>query len=545
MKQGTARWTACAVALAVVLAGCTSGGSGETTATETGGDAGTPEAAGTETAGSFNATGLPVVNDTIQLRIPIIKAHYHNDINEMVTIQSLEEKTNIDVEWEQVPSESWSERKNLMFASGEYPDAFFNGLTTQDVVNYGSQGVLIPLEDLIDQYAPNIKKIFDENPRVRQMATAPDGHIYSVPWFEDKSFFEYRNTFLINKTWLDALGLQVPTTTDELIDVLKAFKERDPNGNGQADEIPATFRHNTTTQGYYELYGAFGLADALTGFSVRDGKVVFEPTLPEYKEAIAFLHRLYGEGLIDPETFTQNSEQLISKTKSETPIVGLIASFNGTYELGDRVGEYVAVPALKGPNGDQLWRRQDNRIILNFFSITSANEHPEATMRLVDTMNEPRTALEFKMGPFGTHMREKDNGMIEVLPPQEGMDTSHWIGSVTPSTALPLLVSKEWIEKIEKTTSDQLRQSFYEIYKPHIVPEEMTYPNMYVTEEQNQRLSVLGTDIMTYVRQTEARWIVEGGVEQDWEKYLQDLTNMGLSEMMDIKQAAYDTFRNN
>lgn len=530
MKRWMVRTTAFSLAAALLLVGCSSGNEAKEGTSAP--DAGT----------KFNETGLPVVNEKISIRIPVVKQHYHKDYNEMVLVRELEEKTNIDVEWEQIPSESWTEKKNLILASGEFPDAFFNGLTTQDVVDYGTEGVLIPLEDLIDKYAPNIKKIFDDNPQVRRMATAPDGHIYSIPWFEDQAHFQYRNTLLLNKTWMDQLGLSMPTTPDELIEVLKAFKEQDPNGNGQADEIPSTFRHNTTTNGYYELFGAFGLADALTGFSVKDKKVVFEPVLPEYKKAIEFLNRMYEEGLLDKESFTQDAKQMLSKTKDETPKVGLIASFNGTYELGDRVHEYVAMPPLKGPEGHQLWRRQDNRIILNFFSITKNNPYPEATMRFVDTMNDPKSAMQFKYGPFGTHLKEKPDGKIEIVPPQDGMDISTWIGSTTPSTAFPLLVSSEWLQKLKQSESDKLRNGFYEIYKPYIVPEDRTYPNLYMTAEENKRLGVLATDIMTYVRKMEAKWIVEGGIETEWDKYVEDLNRMGLEEMIQIKQQAYDRY---
>ncbi|MEF7440897.1 extracellular solute-binding protein [Paenibacillus lautus] len=530
MKGWMARMTAFSLTAALLLAGCSSGNEAQE---------GTPAA---DAGANFNETGLPVVNETISIRIPVVKQHYHKDYNEMVLVKELEEKTNIDVEWEQIPSESWTEKKNLILASGEFPDALFNGLTTQDVVDYGTEGVLIPLEDLIDKYAPNIKKILDENPQVRRMATAPDGHIYSVPWFEDQAHFQYRNTFLLNKTWLDQLGLSMPTTPDELIEVLKAFKERDPNGNGLADEIPSTFRHNTTTNGYYELFGAFGIADALTGFSVKDKKVEFEPVLTEYKTAIEFLNRMYEEGLLDKESFTQDAKQMLSKTKDEIPKVGLIASFNGTYELGDRVHEYVAMPPLMGPDGHQFWRRQDNRIILNFFSITKNNLHPEATMRFVDTMNDPKSAMQFKYGPFGTHLKEKPDGKVEIVPPQDGMDISTWIGSTTPSTAFPLLVSSDWLQKLEQSESDKLRNGFYEIYKPFIVPEDRTYPNLYMTAEENKRLGVLATDIMTYVRKMEAKWIVEGGIETEWDKYVEDLNRMGLEEMIQIKQQAYDRY---
>ena len=123
---------------------------------------------------------------------------------------------------------------------------------------------------------------------------------------------------------------------------------------------------------------------------------------------------------------------------------------------------------------------------------------------------------------------------------------TEWISPLdwqtTPSTAFPLLVSSEWLQKLEKSESDKLRNGFYEIYKPYIVPEDRTYPNLYMTAEENKRLGVLATDIMTYVRKMEAKWIVEGGIEAEWDKYVEDLKRMGLDEMIEIKQQAYDRY---
>ncbi|RKN85254.1 extracellular solute-binding protein [Paenibacillus ginsengarvi] len=498
---------------------------------------------GSPAAVAVRPNGLPITDRTIMLRIPMVKQPYFNDLDDMITLKRLEQKTNIDIEWKQIPVEGFKDRINLMLASGELPDAFFYGLGSQDVVKYGSQGTLIPLEDLIERYAPNISRIFDEYPQVRRTATAPDGHIYSLPWFKDQDFFEYRNTFLINQTWLDTLGLRMPETTEQFYDVLKAFKERDPNGNGAADEIPATFRYNVTTNGYYELFGAFGVIDAVSYLYVQDRQVKFEATGERYKEAIRFLHRLYAEGLLDPETFTQDTKQLLSKTKNDVPIVGVLASFNGTFELDwDRLKTYVPMPPLQGPHGDRVWRRQDNRIIPNYFSITSANRYPEATMRLVDVMNEPKSVLEFQQGPFGTHLKEREDGKIEVLYPPPGTDIVYWIGSVTPSTTLPLMISKEWMSKVIPHETDQLREQFYRVYKPYIAKEEETYPSIYLTAEQNKRVSILGADINKYVRQMEAKWIVQGGVDADWDDYVAELNRMGLGELMRIRQKAYDQF---
>lgn len=493
--------------------------------------------------GTFRRVGLPVVDKPITLRIPMVKQPYFNDLNEMITIRELEQKTNIHIDWKQIPVEGFKDKLNLMLAGGELPDAFFYGLSSQDVVKYGSQGVLVPLEGLIEQYAPNIKRIFTEYPQVRRAATAPDGHIYSLPWFKDQEFFEYRNTFLINKSWLDALQLNMPETTEDFYRVLQAFKHNDPNGNGLADEIPATFRYNVTTNGYYELFGAFGVVDAVNNLYIDNGKVKFEAIEPRYKEAIRYLHRLYGEGLIDQQTFTQDLKQLLSKTKNDVPIVGVLASFNGTLELDfERLKQYVPMPPLIGPNGDRIWRRQDNRIIPNYFSMTSANKHPEATIRMVDVMNEPKSVLQFQQGPFGTHLKERDDGKIEVLYPPAGTDIVYWIGSVTPSTALPLMLSKQWLNKVIPHETDQLRDRFYQVYKPHIAKEEQTYPSLYLTPEQNKRVSILGADINKYVRQMEAKWVVQGGIDAEWDEYLTELNRMGLQELMKIRQDAYDQY---
>ncbi|MEF3306931.1 extracellular solute-binding protein [Paenibacillus sp. GYB003] len=504
-----------------------------------------PDGGGKE-ADTFRPTGLPVVDKPISLRIPMVKQPYFNDLDKMATVRQLEERTNIRIDWNPIPVEGFKDRINLMLAGGELPDAFFVGLSSQDVIKYGSQGTLIPLEGLIERYAPNISRILAEHPQVRRTATAPDGHIYSLPWFKEQQFFEYRNTYLINRTWLDALQLKMPETTEDFYRVLKAFKENDPNGNGLPDEIPSTFRYNATTNGYYELFGAFGVIDAVTNLYVKDGKVKFEATEPRYKEAIRYLHRLYGEGLIDRETFTQDTKQLLSKTKNDVPIVGVLASFNGTFELDlERLKHYEPMPPLRGPNGDRVWRRQDNRIIPNFFSITSANKHPEATIRLVDEMNEPKSVLQFQQGPFGTHLKERDDGKIEVLYPPPGTDLVYWIGSVTPSTALPLMISKEWMDKVIPHETDQLRERFYQVYKPYIAKEEETYPSLYLTPEQNKRVSILGADINKFVRQMEAKWIVQGGVEEEWDDYVAELNRMGLAELMKIRQESYDRFYGN
>ena len=113
-----------------------------------------------------------------------------------------------------------------------------DGFSRNEILKYGQQGVLMPLEHLIDEHAPNLKKRFEEKPDWEQSVTAPDGHIYAITQWSECFHCSYPSKLWMNTTWLDALGLEQPTTTEELRTVLRAFKDGDPNGNGAADEVP-------------------------------------------------------------------------------------------------------------------------------------------------------------------------------------------------------------------------------------------------------------------------------------------------------------------
>src|SRR5258705_576336 len=137
------------------------------------------------------------------------------------------------------------EKRQVALASGDYPDLFFlipwvDGFTKAEVLKLGTQGVAVPLENLIKDNDPNIQEALDPNKTLKEMATAPDGHIYALPQWADCYHCTYPDKLWINSTWLKKLNLQPPKTTEELRTVLRAFKTQDPNGNGKADEIPMT-----------------------------------------------------------------------------------------------------------------------------------------------------------------------------------------------------------------------------------------------------------------------------------------------------------------
>lgn len=220
--------------------------------------------------------------------------------NERVIFQRMEEQTNVHIDWTCFVSDQFSDKKNLALAQfGNLPDGLFNaGMSEYDLLRYAKQGIIIPLENLIDKYMPNLQAVFEKYPEYRTMCTAPDGHIYSFPWIEQlgagkEAIQAIGDIPYINKKWLDYLGLEIPTTTDELEQVLIQFRdhadELEKEFSIEGDVIPMSFIINNGDQDPAILINGFGEGYGDTGdhFAVTDeGKVIYTTVQEGYKEGI-------------------------------------------------------------------------------------------------------------------------------------------------------------------------------------------------------------------------------------------------------------------
>ena len=203
--------------------------------------------------------------------------------------ERMEEKTNIHIECIDIPSSAWAEKRNLALVSGDYSDIFY-GMGTfslADEAKYGSQGILIPLNKLIEEKAPTFREIMAESELVRNSITHSDGNIYSLPYLgrstttnEFGKIMTEAPYFSINMKWIKNLGLDVPTTVEEYYNVLKAFKEQDPNGNGIQDEIPFLC-WGLNSPSFREALAWFGV---FAGIAEDNGTVYYGQATEEYKE---------------------------------------------------------------------------------------------------------------------------------------------------------------------------------------------------------------------------------------------------------------------
>lgn len=520
-----------------VAAGCSSSETGSS-ASQDGGSASasTPE--------NFNATGYPVVNEPIELTAFTFCEADSGDFNEMSMIKEINEKTGVNVKFEQVIGDAYTEKKNLLLASGsDLPDIFFGGgVTDSDILRYGKAGIFVPLNDLIENYAPNIQKMMQDDPSMQVLMPMEDGNIYDLP-FDDQYLPENIPEMLfINQTWLDKLGLEMPTTTDEFYNVLKEFKEKDPNGNGQADEIPFSYYPNATYEGDYSLSGAFGVLDTSKHIMIKDGTALFTHLQDGYKDYIKYQAKLYAEGLLDPEVFTQDSTQYYAKNQGEVATVGVFSAYAPELYCGiDRANEeYTLLPPLQGPNGDQLWNKYNFGFYSGKILITCDNEYPEATMRWADEFYDEEMSIRVHWGELGDGVIKNDDGTYTLqndLPDGYSIDSYRFLKA--PAFYGPGVLLDSTYQKITLGDDKIKKAQYYEIYDPYTTKEYL--PTVRLPEADQEIVARYFTDIDNQVKNRKAKWIVgEGDVDAEWESFKSDLQKMGVEDYVAVYQRAYD-----
>lgn len=372
---------------------------------------------------------FPIVKDKITLTVFALQDINIEDMETNLFTKEYEEKTNIHINWEMVPKQGLQEKRNLILASGDYPDIMFGTqLTLEEQMLYGTQGALIPLNDLIEKYGVNIKKLFDTIPWFKNSVTAPDGNIYALPQIDECFHCYYAQKMWINKKWLDKLGLKMPATTEEFRNVLRAFKTRDPNGNGKADEIPLTgaikIWHSDVPDFLMCAFIYDDGSDDTFRVTVNNGKVESIADKAEFRDGLRYIHSLYAEGLIDPAAFTQNREQLTQLGENpEAQVIGAATSgwfgYFSSFE-SDRHKDYVVVPPLKGPKGVQLTGYFPFGFYPGEFAITKDNKYPEASIRWVDWMYSEEGTRRMGAGREGIEWEVPEKVLWELMESRPG-----------------------------------------------------------------------------------------------------------------------------
>lgn len=485
--------------------------------------------------------------------------------NDKLIWKRLEEKLNVHIDWTSYTWDTYSERRNLKIASGELPDAFFDaGFSDSDILKYAKDGVILPIEDLIDNYMPNLKAILDKHPEYRSFITAPDGHIYTLPWIEElgagKESIHSTDTIpWINTTWLDNLDLEMPKTTEEFLNVLKAFKEKDADGDGNpTNEIPMSFIYDQGGEDMKSLLGAFGYGDNWDHTVVRnDGTVIFTLAQDGYKTAVKWLSDMYSEGLIDIDVFSQDWSTYLAKGSDYkygvyfTWDMGNITGFKaGDYSKPESiVSDYAPMPALEGLNGwKNITRTNGFGLDRGKFAISSTNKNLELTAKWIDQMYEPLQSAQNNWGTYGDDTQEN----IFELTTKNGYDflkhlpldnVSPWELRQKTFVAGPLAILDEYYNKyITKPDDAAWRLNILkDIYVKDMKMND-NYPRVFYKEADQKRIIEIELELIPYATRSIAEMIQTGVTDKKWKEYINQLYDLGLQEWLDIKQEYYDNY---
>ena len=490
-------------------------------------------------------------------------ARTEQDPNKKTIFIRLEKQTNVHIDWTCYVSDQFSDKKNLALAQfGALPDGLFvAGMSDYDLLRYAKQGIIIPLEKLIDKYMPHLQSVFEKYPEYRVMCTAPDGHIYSFPWIEQlgsgkEAIQAIGNIPYINKKWMDYLGLEMPKTTAELEAVLIAFRdhagELEKKFDITGDVVPMSFIINNGDQDPSILINGFGegYGDTADHFAVSDdGKVLYTSVQEGYKEGILWLHHLEEENLIDPEAFTQDWSTYVAKGKNHR--YGLCFSWD--IANIDNYDDYVMLPALAGPDGLMNITRQNGSETSGFDRgrcvLTSNCRNTALAASWIDQMYIPIQSAQNNWGTYG----EKNKANIFEMsrnamgePMLKHMD----LGDQSPveirenqSVNGPLAILNEYYN-VYVTEPDDAKWRLDNMHETYLsaMNSKYVFPNGFMSMEDTNRVSQLDIDIKKYAEQMKASWILNGGIEKEWDDYLQKMNDYGLPEYLEIKQKYFDAY---
>lgn len=506
-----------------------------------------------EALNNLNTEGMPIVDDTVELEIFAGKAATTaDDWNDVLLLNEYEEMTNMDITWNMVPADGLEEKRNLALASGDLPDVFYSAnLPVSDVQKYGGQGTFIPLNDLIEEYAPNIKKVLDENPDIRKGITFPDGNIYSIPtvYSPDFSSLLIGAKGWVNGDWLEQLDMDNPETTDEFYEYLKAVKETDLNGNGKNDEIPLSSVAEMSRIIHW-ISGAFGVQNrgqlhTLIDSDPDSGDIRFYPIDDQYKEMLTYLNKLYEEELIEQNIYSLEVDQHLANAADD--LYGAVQFYNPMELYGKEVGgQFIPGNALEGPDGTKMYTGITSPVLsLGNFLITSENENPEATLRWIDYFWSEEGQKMFFMGIEGVTYEETEEGpklTEEITDNPDGLTLTQALAEyiINPGGNHPVIITDDFFTGSENAPTDV---EAAEQLEPYLIEE--IWPAFTYTAEENDRITVLETDLQKYVEEMQAGFITGENDFSEWDAYVETVKNMGYDEYMEIQQAAYERYKEN
>ena len=546
------------------LSGCgtTPAGSSESSSgTSSASSEASTESSGSGASGEAVETGLPILEEPITITVLSDNRADISIGNDMPVIKELSARTNINIEWELLPIDATEKttKLNVIFASGDIPDLVQIG--DFNMANrYGMQGLLLPLKDLIDEHAPNMVDTFnnplkdDEIPYdidVWGSITAKDGEIYNVPFISASNAIGA--VWAMRTDWLEAVDMEVPETTDELFEVLKAFKEKDPNGNGEQDEIPWGAGAGGKTGTITPIMTAFDAHMDLYIDKATD-TVKYGPVEENYKKGLEFLNKLYAEGLIEGDYLSATRDQWLARAGGDQmgmmfvwPGSGLGTSNQELQKLNADF-HFEPIKPFVSPSGS---RAKDTKTagaaVGARTSVSATTKYPVEIMKFLDYCFSDEGYLLCNFGIEGDDYNMVDGVPTyteKILNNPDGIDPE--VIRIQQGTRWQVLPYENgWVDNyqaMEKSAPWTI--AAWDTYKTKGMVE-APFPVLGLTEEELSTRASIEQEINTYRDPMIDKFIMGEESLDNFDQFVAGINNSGLEDLLKLLNTAYDEYKAN
>lgn len=445
--------------------------------------------------------------------------------------EEIENRTGVKIEWEVVPSGQYDTTMQVRLAAArDIPDIF---QVPGDILKYSSEGLLLEISGLIEEYAPSITKLWERLPIAKMAQITPDGDIYSICLITEGAAEFVLRTPLIRKDFLENFNLEIPKTLDDWYDVLKAFKE-----NGV--EVPLT---DWQGGGYWNFRQAFGLYTSYSEYGMfvdKDGKVAYPYITPQYKEFVTYMNKLYKDGLMDKEVYQPDLNAANSMvTKNMVGAVSfnnnLDTYWNNLLEQSGIEGEYIFIEQPTGYDGSApSYVKQ--ALARAKYSISASTKHQEVAVRWLDFLFSDEGTILQNFGIEGKSFEMVDNKPVLsewVTNNQEGLDIISSLRSLGAYQQTPRLDSVDLTLQMTNPAIVEFSQSIKQNVRD-------PFPSIISTTEESDIIVQAMGDIHTYAQEMEMQFIIGTRNINEFDAFVTTIKGMGIDDVLAIKQAQYD-----
>ncbi|MEL6125941.1 MAG: extracellular solute-binding protein [Pseudomonadota bacterium] len=494
---------------------------------------------------------LKIVDEPLELTIQMNHARYPRYQEDWPVEQAARALTNIHLVDATVGSNTRTDENtgktealNLMLATGEIPDIVGSSRLKDFVNQYGPEGAFFPLNDLIEEHAPNLKAYFESRPEIRSAISAADGNMYYIPYLPDG---KYGRAYFIRYDWLETLGLEVPETVEEFENALRAFRDGDPNGNGLKDEIPYFARQWPEFIRLVTLWdGRSSGSDTYHDFYVDDGQIKHPYAGEGYREGIKNLARWYEEGLVDTEVFTRGSsarEYLLSENLGGATH-DWFASTSGYNRLSTEIDGFVfkafAPPA--SVSGKRIEEHRRIPIKPDGWAIGYTNEHPVETIKYFDFWFSPEGRRLANFGVEGQQYTLEDGEPIFTDELLNGGPVNNQLYAVGAQ-----LQARGYFQdyEYERQWSNKFALEGIALYDEgdYLIDQ---FLGVAFNADEQKVYDRYWPSIRDFMLERQQGWILgNGDVEADWDGYMGQLDSMGYGDVLEVMQSAYERQYNN